>query len=850
MIKKFKRYSGGALKTRLWLFWLVSLFSILTLLICPTLTRPIGAADPNFVNIIAPGNGSTVASPQFSVSGSYAALNGPPQANQWSINVNITTVEIDPATNQDIDTRKGGYNGNFKLPAKSGSYTANIDFTAGSRVQPSGLYRISIALMAGTPWNNGEIGWSTLTTAKSYFNYRAQSSGGAIPVAQPQQDTSSDSGDSPVGPIIGVVVLGAAGLIGGTLIRRSKGKSNIKSKTTVKTAPGGGKDLYQEWWNKASPQEQQNWESFEKFLISRLGPANLKGFIDQYGRPSWASAYTSWQKEVQSGKTAASFEDWAKAQRAGEQQSQEMMERAVKNQSRPRDIEEASQKYSDALRNKERFEKLNQIGKAVSGDSKLSDFVNDARKGIINDKGEVDPSKLARLENTLQRWIVRDKMGPQTPDYTSSDAYYDTVKQASQNILIRGGAAYLTAGYSEMALNPLSSLSTMRQSIMDGKSTLRAVTDGYVQSSLELAVGESGRLVKYASPYIQGAKESYNLSRLSSLNSELGSEVSTINQLAKQTEGLSTRNAFMKSNEVAKLGQTSYKFSNLEKQALELNNNPEFRELLAKNSDLVPGNVKEVIGVAKQKAYEQSRNNAIGDVMNQMGKDGMAVENPLFIKQTGTHAKPDNPGWNSLKSDFDHTVDFGSSNYNQLYEDRFNSHLASQGTSASAIDANVYGAGTSSRGSYSGGAMKFVENYNQTTGSDIMIRNVNGQTVVSRETPQTINSLLGKMQPNDIASTKANYQNFFDKSISKGGSVDNLITNSSKEVSRTAGQYSVNYAEHFHNTGNVNYQVPNAAKVADLVKKQGFSVDNAMQKVSYSGSKSDLLNDFKKIMGR
>jgi hypothetical protein len=313
-----------------------------------------------------------------------------------------------------------------------------------------------------------------------------------------------------------------------------------------------------------------------------------------------------------------------------------------------------------------------------------------------------------------------------------------------------------------------------------------------------------------------------------------------------------SRNAFMKSSEVAKLGQTAaHEMDDLERMALNLNNNPEFKELLAKNPDLVPSNVKEIMGVAKQKAYEEARNKAISDVMNQMGKEGVPTgENPFFLQQTGTHARAGNPGWNPLKSDFDHTVDFGSSKFNQLYEQKFNAHLEGQGTSATALDANVYGAGTSSRGAYSGGAMKFVQNYNQTTGSDVMVRAKDGLVTISREEPQTINSLLSKMKAEDISSAKDNYSQFFNKSLQKGGSADNLIQNTSKEVSRQAGQYSVNYAQHFQNTGRVNYQVPQAAKVADLIKKQGFSVDSAMQKVGYSGSKTELLNDFKKIMGQ
>jgi hypothetical protein len=105
------------------------------------------------------------------------------------------------------------------------------------------------------------------------------------------------------------------------------------------------------------------------------------------------------------------------------------------------------------------------------------------------------------------------------------------------------------------------------------------------------------------------------------------------------------------------------------------------------------------------------------------------------------------------------------------------------------------------------------------------------------------------MKPDDIASAKTNYQDFFNKSLGKGGSVDNMIKNSSKEVSRTAGQYSVNYVDNFHNTGSVNYSVPKAAQVADLIKKKGFSVDTAIEKVGYTGGKDQLLTDYKNIMG-
>jgi hypothetical protein len=822
---------------------LIVISSILIMLLPLLLWPKLAQAANVFVTINSPATETNLSSAKFAVSISYNAdfdkgySTHPTDEYHWKVSLscygppsgNATTSVL--SFQQEVTTISGGASFSVNLPVQGRwQLVASID-------QPT------------VPYGRG---WTPIETDTIYINYGSSSSSSVD--TGPQPGSSSDSGDfNPVPLVVGGGAVLAAGLVIRSVVKKSKAKA---VKPQSKPAPGNAKsDLYQEWWNKASPQERQNWDSFEKFLSSRLGPAKLNGFIDQYGRPSWASAYTSWQKELQNGQTSASFEDWAGVQGANEQQTREMMDRGQKmNRGRSKDIVEASEKYSESLRNKERFEKLQQISKAVSGDSNLSNFVGDARKSIVNDKGEVDSAKLARLEGTLKNWINRDKMGPETSDYTSSDAYYDTVKQASGNILIRGGMAYLTGGYSEIAMNPISAVSTMRQSINEGKSTLRAVADGYVNSSFELAIGESGRLVKYASPYLQGIKESYNLSKLSGMNSELASEVSTINQLAKQSEiGKYSRNAYMKGSEVVKLGQTSAAgLDSTEKMALNLSNNPEFKELLANNPGLVPDNVKEVMGAAKQKVYEQARNSAIGDVMNQMGKECLTPQkNPFFIQQTGTHARPGNPGWNPVKSDFDHTVDFGSSQYNQLYEQKFDAHLASQGTSASAIDANVYGAGTSSKGAYEGGALKFVQNYNQTNGSDIMIRtNSAGQTIVSREEPQMIDSLLGKMKSEDVASAKSNYQNFFQKSVEKGGSLDNVLTNSSKEVSRTAGQYSVNYVDNFQKTGGVNYQVPDAAKVADLVKKQGFTVDNAMQKVGYGGNKNDLLSDFKKIMGR
>jgi hypothetical protein len=517
-------------------------------------------------------------------------------------------------------------------------------------------------------------------------------------------------------------------------------------------------------------------------------------------------------------------------------------------QSDPR-IREAENNLIKARKNKALFDRWTKIRNAVYNDDRLYDFVDKARGSIIGANGEINEANLNRLEFNLKNWIKRDVIAPQMPDYTGSDVMADTVRQASGNIFIRLGAAYLSGGYSEMVLNPISAVSNMGHNIAQGDSATWAVTKGFAQSGFELALGEAGRVIKPLADY---AKTQYAWSKLGQAGANLKSELSTVSQLAKQTEGQLTRNSFMKSTEVAKTGDSAlYKLTSAEKEALRLNNDDALRELMAKNHELVPGDVKEVMGVAKQKVYQQARNDAANEVMNQMTKDGVnTADKSFFIQQTGTHAQPGNPGWNSVKSDFDHTVDFGSSKYNQLYENKFNSSLEGQGTSAKAMDANVYGEGTSSRGAYTGGAKKFVEHYNETSGTDVMVRNVDGATKITTETPQTSTSLLSKMNQNDVKTASDNYKTFFEKDMAKGGDLKNQILNGSKTVSRDAGAHGVQSVQHIQNTGKYTYDPPPAAKVADLIKERGFSVPDAMQKVGYKGNQQQLLNDFKTIMGR
>lgn len=512
-------------------------------------------------------------------------------------------------------------------------------------------------------------------------------------------------------------------------------------------------------------------------------------------------------------------------------------------------VEQAAARLAAVKRNGELMDRYHRLRQIVWNDDRLLDFVDNARNSIIGKDGQINEANLIRLENNLKYWIRRDTLGEKMPEYGGTDVMIDLLKAPVTGwtgMFVRAGAAFVTGGYSEMVFNPLSTMVTIRESINQDKSTIQAVYEGYKHSVTHLAVGEAGRLVKYAKPYFEAWQKSRARARFNEVHPDIAHELSNIEQLAKQ--GHTTRNAFMKNTEVVTTGKTATtNLSHAEKLAIELNNNPVARKVLAENSSIMSNEIKEVMGVAKQKVYENARNAAIDDVMKQMAKEGVKPEGPLFVQQTGTHARPGNPAWDSLKSDFDHTVDFGSAQRNAFYESRFNAHLEAQGASASAIDANVYGAGTSARGAYHGGAMKFVENYNQTTGSQVMIRAKDGITTISREEPQVIDSLLSKMKPEDVSSARVNYREFFKKSLDKGGSIDNILKNTSKEVSRTA---KLDYVQNFHQTGKVsNFQPPPAVKVATLVKEKGLSVDAAMQKAGYNGSKEQLLAEYKKIVG-
>ena len=94
---------------------------------------------------------------------------------------------------------------------------------------------------------------------------------------------------------------------------------------------------------------------------------------------------------------------------------------------------------SKAKKNAALFEQWTLIRNSVAGDANLSDFVEKARDSIVGKDGQINEKNLNRLQFLLKNWIQRDKLGTQLPDYTTSDAFADTVQQASGNVGIRLG---------------------------------------------------------------------------------------------------------------------------------------------------------------------------------------------------------------------------------------------------------------------------------------------------------------------------------------------------------------------------------------------------------------------------
>jgi hypothetical protein len=248
--------------------------------------------------------------------------------------------------------------------------------------------------------------------------------------------------------------------------------------------------------------------------------------------------------------------------------------------------------------------------------------------------------------------------------------------------------------------------------------------------------------------------------------------------------------------------------------------------------------------------------------MEKMKADGVNLKGKTFrMQQTGTHAQGENPGFKP-GSDYDHTSKFESVDpkYNKYYENQLNQELKVQNVDPAKFKANVYGEGTSNPGAYEGGSLKQLEHYNQVAGSEKMIRIDNkGQTSISRETPQYADSLNTKWKAGDHASAQQNYQKFAGDSLNELGGVDKILKNPadidkaigkiSKEVSRFNGNYSASSAEHYLKTGSYNYETPPAARVADYIKKNGLSINDAKGRAGFTGSNEQLLKDFVKLLG-
>jgi hypothetical protein len=527
-------------------------------------------------------------------------------------------------------------------------------------------------------------------------------------------------------------------------------------------------------------------------------------------------------------------------------------------------ISDAADALSKAKKNAALFEKWTNLRNSVASDPELSDFVNKARNSIIGSNGEVNEKNLNHLQSLLKNWINRDKLH-QSADYDNTDAMKDTLNQwqgFSNNFWVRAGFAVASGGLSELVFIPVSSVSTMGQGILSGRSTGDSVAIGLLQATQQMAMMKYGeimgnQLTSAAQPYIgkffgkaAGAGEaaaSDAAGSVSKIPSDLSNELSSLSDLAKQNGGQMSRADFMKSAGNATLGKNaSFELTEAEQKAMKLLNDPAYQKALAQNSNAIPDDVKDVFWTAKQKTYLTAQNNAIGDTLNHMQANGVDVNSKTFLlNQTGSHARPNNPAWN-LGSDVDHTADFGSPEFNQHYADSFDNHLQNLGTSSKAMNANVYGDGLNPGDAYTGpGGTKFVNNYNQNVGRQTMVRSQDGQVSITQETPQTTDSLLN-MNKNDVASAQSNFKQAYNEGMQKGGDTNSLIQKGAKSVSRMG---KTDVANTFNDTGKVINNPPPAVKASTLIKDHGLSVPDAMKQTGYT-NQQQLLNDMNKYMSQ
>lgn len=587
---------------------------------------------------------------------------------------------------------------------------------------------------------------------------------------------------------------------------------------------------------------------------------------------------------------------------------------------RPKEIIEADKKYGEAKKAQE------VIGKLTSTqfhDPTLNDFVNKATQSDVffGTDGHVKIDKINKLETTVKTWIKRDQMIDQTPEYTTYNAYTDSandIQTVAACTPLRIGAAIASGGLSEAIFIPVSASATTMQLIDAGASYEQAKAAGIKQAATEGAMTVGMTLgIKYGIKGIGaavnwGAKQfgyevrlftpspTGNLpppsphpggrnipktsepvpsktgsTKLAPENPELASDLNKFKQIADDNPGNYNRTDLMHKTKTYTSGEPPAALDKVEQEAVDLwkkHGNDVF-----KNPN-VPDKLKNALDTGKQKIYQNARNDAIVKTIEKMKADGIDVEGKVFkITQTGTHAQPGNPGFKP-GSDYDATGHFPPK-YNKLYEEELNNGLKKYGfetdpnvlkTGSAGPDfgANVYGEGTSSLGAYKGGALKQVEHYNQTSGSEVIIKSEGGKVKISTETPQYTESLNTKWKAGDYASAQQNYQNFAADKIMKNGGVDNIlkdpaklqtsIKDLSKEVSRMQGEYSASSAEQFRveNLSRAEgpykftrYEPPPAARVADYMKRYNMPIEQAKLKAGFTGSDQELFQSFVKLLG-
>jgi hypothetical protein len=114
----------------------------------------------------------------------------------------------------------------------------------------------------------------------------------------------------------------------------------------------------------------------------------------------------------------------------------------------------------------------------------LADFVDANFDNVFRD-GRWDAEQMARLQKAVTRLGGMELGVSMAEDYTYRDMAIDTLGQASQNFVVRAGAAALSFGASEIALQPTSTIYTMRKKVLEGgMRTDQAAWEAYVETGI------------------------------------------------------------------------------------------------------------------------------------------------------------------------------------------------------------------------------------------------------------------------------------------------------------------------------------------------------------------------------